>query len=107
MSHLPDEPLVTAAQDDSLVVVKEEPFNAEVAPLALASPITPAGAHYVRAHFGPPALLDLRTHRIVVDGAVAHPTTLTLAALRALPQRSVAVTMECAGNERALLSPLP
>jgi DMSO/TMAO reductase YedYZ molybdopterin-dependent catalytic subunit len=106
MSHGSDEPLVTGAQDDSLVVVREEPFNAEAAPLALASAITPAGAHYVRAHFGPPPL-DRRTYEIVVDGAVAQPATISLAALRALPTRSVTVTMECAGNERALLSPLP
>src|SRR5262249_14590588 len=107
MSPRPDAPLVTTAADDALVVVKEEPFNAEVAPSALASPIPPAGAHYVRAHFGPPPLLDARTHRVSVEGAVAQPQPWSLAALRALPQRSVTATMECAGNQRALYVPLP
>jgi DMSO/TMAO reductase YedYZ molybdopterin-dependent catalytic subunit len=101
-----DEPLVSRAPDDSLVVVKESPFNAEIAPAALSSPITAAGAHYVRAHFGPPPL-DPRQHRIGVDGAVAHPFALTMPELRALPQRSVTVTLECAGNHRGLMMPLP
>jgi DMSO/TMAO reductase YedYZ molybdopterin-dependent catalytic subunit len=107
MSSRPDEPLVTVTRDDLLVVVKEEPFNAEVGALALASPITPHGAHYVRAHFGPPAMLDPRQHRLSIEGAVGHATVLTVQELRTLPQRSVTVTMECAGNERALLTPLP
>jgi DMSO/TMAO reductase YedYZ molybdopterin-dependent catalytic subunit len=107
MPHVPDEPLVTPiGADDALVVVTDAPFNAEVAPAALASPITPAGAHFVRTHFTPPTL-DARQHRLRVDGAVAQPLSLTLSELRALPRNSVTVTLECAGNHRAQMLPLP
>jgi DMSO/TMAO reductase YedYZ molybdopterin-dependent catalytic subunit len=38
---------------------------------------------------------------------VEHPITLDLESLRAMPARTVRVTMECAGNGRAALSPRP
>jgi DMSO/TMAO reductase YedYZ molybdopterin-dependent catalytic subunit len=91
--------------DDRLVVVKGEPLNAETAHPALVSPVTPSGAHYVRTNLPMPD--PARDTRIVVDGAVADPFTLDLAALRALPQRSVTVTLECAGNSRLEMAPLP
>jgi DMSO/TMAO reductase YedYZ molybdopterin-dependent catalytic subunit len=101
-----DPPLVTGTGQYALLVIEESPFNAEAAPHALASPITPAGAHYVRAHFGPPALSQ-KTHRIRVDGAVGQSLSLSLAELRARPGRSVTVTLECAGNQRLAMAPLP
>jgi DMSO/TMAO reductase YedYZ molybdopterin-dependent catalytic subunit len=51
--------------------------------------------------------LDGRTWRLSVDGLVARPLTLDLAALQAMPARTVRVTMECAGNGRARLEPRP
>ncbi|MDT5024862.1 MAG: hypothetical protein QOE61_1288 [Micromonosporaceae bacterium] len=50
---------------------------------------------------------DGRTWRLSVDGLVARPLTLDLAALQAMPARTVRVTMECAGNGRARLEPRP
>src|SRR5437763_16465808 len=91
--------------DDRLVVVKESPFNAETAHPALSSPLTPSGAHYVRSNFALPEMA--RDAEIAVGGAVADPFTLAVAALRELPQRSVTVTLECAGNGRLDMSPLP
>jgi DMSO/TMAO reductase YedYZ molybdopterin-dependent catalytic subunit len=91
--------------DDRLVVVKGAPYNAEAAHPALASPLTPSGAHYVRSNFAVPDAA--RDTRIVVEGAVADPFTLDVAALAALPQRSVTVTLECAGNNRLEMAPLP
>lgn len=43
--------------------------------------------------------------RIAVTGRVGMPTELTMADLRDRPSRTVRVTMECAGNGRALLRP--
>jgi DMSO/TMAO reductase YedYZ molybdopterin-dependent catalytic subunit len=40
-----------------------------------------------------------------VDGAVARPLGLSPAGLRRLSSRTVTVTTECAGNDRAMLSP--
>ena len=42
-----------------------------------------------------------------VGGAVAEPYVLDLDAIRAMPAQTLAVTLECAGNGRARLSPRP
>jgi DMSO/TMAO reductase YedYZ molybdopterin-dependent catalytic subunit len=68
--------------------------------------LTPPGLHYLLVHYDIP-YLDGRTWRLSVDGLVARPLTLDLAALQALPARTVRVTMECAGNGRARLEPRP
>jgi DMSO/TMAO reductase YedYZ molybdopterin-dependent catalytic subunit len=68
--------------------------------------VTPPGLHYLLIHFDIPYLAaDAWT--LTVDGLVGRPLSLDLAALRALPARTVRVTMECAGNGRALLEPRP
>ena len=92
--------------DDRLVVVKESPFNAETAHPALAAPLTPSGAHYVRSNFDQPEL-DAAQHLIAVEGAVADAFTLSMEDLASLPQRAVTVTLECAGNGRMSMAPLP
>ena len=91
--------------DDRRLVVKASPLNAEAAHPALAAAITPRAAHYVRSNFQAPALDDGAL--IAVEGAVAEPFTLTTRELATLPQRSVTVTMECAGNNRLQMVPLP
>ncbi|MGZ3407769.1 MAG: molybdopterin-dependent oxidoreductase, partial [Polyangia bacterium] len=92
--------------DDRLVVVTESPFNAESGHPALAAAVTPSGAHYVRCNFDVPAI-DVETHLIAVAGAVADAFTLAAPDLALLPQRSVTVTLECAGNGRLDMAPLP
>lgn len=49
--------------------------------------------------------LDAGSWRLSVHGLVGRPLTLDLAALQALPARTVRVTMECAGNGRPRLHP--
>ena len=66
--------------------------------------VTPAGLHYCLIHFDIPDLAP-PAWRLRVDGLVERPLTLSLEELRALPARTVRVTMECAGNGRAQLSP--
>jgi sulfane dehydrogenase subunit SoxC len=73
---------------------------------ALRYPVTPAGLHYVLLHYDIP-LVDPATFALEIGGRVASPVTLTLDALRAKPAVELEVTMECAGNGRALLSPRP
>ena len=80
-----------------LVVLSKEPFNAETKLAERRGFITPAGEHYVRSHFtfpDAPSRID-----IAGTGGVA------LADVRALPARTLAVTLECAGNGRSLLAP--
>jgi DMSO/TMAO reductase YedYZ molybdopterin-dependent catalytic subunit len=68
--------------------------------------LTPPGLHYLLVHYDIP-FLDESSWRLSVAGAVAHPLSLDLAELRAMPSRTVRVTMECAGNGRARLLPRP
>ena len=56
-------------------------------------------AFFVRSHFPVPSV-DPAAWRLEVKGLVDNPLTLDLAALRALPQRPVRATLECAGNGR-------
>jgi sulfane dehydrogenase subunit SoxC len=71
---------------------------------ALRHDITPIGLHYLLIHFDIPAVEEA-TWRLEVGGEVARPLTLSLEDLRGRPRRTLAVTLECAGNGRALLSP--
>jgi sulfane dehydrogenase subunit SoxC len=71
---------------------------------ALRHDITPVGLHYLLTHFDIP-YVDETTWSLQTGGAVARPITLTLADLKARPARTVPVTLECAGNGRALYAP--
>ncbi|MEV4492730.1 sulfite oxidase [Micromonospora coxensis] len=73
---------------------------------ALRYDVTPAGLHYLLIHYDIPDI-DPAAHTLTVDGAVARPLTLDLAALRERPRVTHRVTLECAGNGRALLHPRP
>jgi DMSO/TMAO reductase YedYZ molybdopterin-dependent catalytic subunit len=73
---------------------------------ALASDLTPAGLHYLLVHYDIP-IVEESEWRMSVGGCVDRQLSLSLADLRALPAVTVAVTLECAGNGRALLSPRP
>ncbi len=73
---------------------------------ALRYDITPVGMHYLLTHFDIP-LVEESTWRLEVGGLVAQPLSLSLADVRARPARTMAVTLECAGNGRALMEPRP
>jgi sulfane dehydrogenase subunit SoxC len=71
---------------------------------ALAHPITPLGLHYLLIHFDIP-LVDASAWTLAIGGLVERPLTLALDDVTARPARTRAVTLECAGTGRALLSP--
>lgn len=86
---------------EDLIYLSREPLNAETPLERQVGIITPAARHYVRDHFAIPTAPD----RLVVEGAVRTPLHLDLSDIRALPPRSLVVTLECAGNGRAFLDP--
>ena len=71
---------------------------------ALRYPITPTGIHYLLVHFDIP-YVEVQNWNLTVGGLVSRPLSLNLEEIKARPARTLAVTMECAGNGRALLSP--
>jgi DMSO/TMAO reductase YedYZ molybdopterin-dependent catalytic subunit len=73
---------------------------------ALRFDLTPAGLHYLLIHYDIPDV-DVAAWRLRVGGLVARPAELTLEDLHARPALTAAVTLECAGNGRALLDPRP
>jgi DMSO/TMAO reductase YedYZ molybdopterin-dependent catalytic subunit len=73
---------------------------------ALRYPVTPVGLHYLLIHYDVP-VIDPSGWRLRVDGRVNHLLELSLADLRAMPATTRVLTMECAGNGRALLDPRP
>ncbi|MFD5144741.1 sulfite oxidase [Streptomyces sp. NPDC058401] len=79
---------------------------------ALRYEVTPAGLHYVLVHYDIPDTGTDSTPaptpwRLTLHGRLRTPLDLSLDDLRALPSVTHRVTMECAGNGRARLSPRP
>jgi DMSO/TMAO reductase YedYZ molybdopterin-dependent catalytic subunit len=71
---------------------------------ALRHDITPLGLHYLLIHFDIP-YVEEASWRLELGGAVERPLSMTLDELKERPAQTHAVTLECAGNGRALYSP--
>ena len=69
-------------------------------------PITPVGLHYLLIHYDVP-VVDPDAWRLTLGGRVEREVSLGLDELRRRPRAEATVTMECAGNGRARLSPRP
>ena len=70
---------------------------------ALRYDVTPAGLHYLLIHFDIPRADE--GWQLQVHGLVNTPCMLSVDELKACPAKTSRVTMECAGNGRAQLSP--
>ena len=73
---------------------------------ALRYDLTPTGLHYLLIHWDIPDV-DVSSWRLEVGGRVQRPLELSFADIRARPARTLPVTLECAGNGRARLTPRP
>jgi sulfite oxidase len=96
---------------DDMLVHEADPYNAEPSRAALdGRPLTPLDAFYGRNH-GPIPQLNPDAWRLQVDGLVEHPLTLSLTELRRrFEERTLVVTLQCAGNRRSELAavrPIP
>ena len=87
----------------ALTMIHGQPFNAEAPPEALETDITPTELHYVRSNFPVPN----HDGRLEIGGAVEHPFTLSLDDVKAMRSIERVVTLECAGNGRLAMRPLP
>src|SRR5262245_38233185 len=78
------------------------PENSETPIEEVRSWVTPNRLFFVRNHFDVPTI-SLENWRLQVGGVVKQPVELTWDDLTSLPERSVFVTLECAGNGRSFL----
>lgn len=67
--------------------------------------VTPAGLHYLLTHFDVPYVPDADAWQLEVTGLVDRRLKLSLEDIRQLPQKTLRVTLECAGSGRANVSP--
>jgi sulfite oxidase len=71
--------------------------------------VTPVERFFTRSHAAPPTI-DMAEWRLVVDGLVARPLSLSFGELQQLPRREVVSTLLCAGlrrDELLAVAPLP
>jgi DMSO/TMAO reductase YedYZ molybdopterin-dependent catalytic subunit len=67
--------------------------------------VTPAGMHYLLTHFDVPYVPDASNWLLSFGGLVKNRFQISLAEIKRLPARTLRVTLECAGNGRANLTP--
>ncbi len=87
-----------------MIIREKEPANLEMPFGLLDGFITPNELFYIRSHF-PVAPVDLASWRLKIEGAVERPFELTYEQLRKRPSKTIAATLECAGNSRVFLVP--
>jgi DMSO/TMAO reductase YedYZ molybdopterin-dependent catalytic subunit len=87
-----------------LIVRSAQPEDLETPVHLLTTWITPKDLFYIRTHFLTPTI-DEREWKLMIDGDVETPLTLTLQEIKALAATSSIVTLECAGNGRAFFQP--
>src|SRR5689334_4797738 len=99
-----DDPLAIPGKR-SMILHNDRPEDLETPLRYFDSYLTPNDAFYVRQHLPRPPAIDRAQYRLTVEGMVSKRVELTLADLERLPQHTLPVTIECAGNGRALYSP--
>jgi DMSO/TMAO reductase YedYZ molybdopterin-dependent catalytic subunit len=98
-----DEAPASTTAEPARILVRTEPLLLEVSLPRLDAPIT--ATPFVRSHFGIPVLAD--DHLVRVTGSVEHPFAVSVVDLKEMPRREVVTTLECAGNGRLGMTPLP
>ena len=88
-----------------LMTLSEEPLCHESSLTSLHTQITPTERFYVRNHFPETPDLKVSDWGLGVNGEVHNPVSLGFDDILALPSRDVVMTMECAGNSRAYVTP--
>jgi DMSO/TMAO reductase YedYZ molybdopterin-dependent catalytic subunit len=90
------------AIDAGLLVHRAHPLNCETAiPALVGGMVVPNARFYMRNNFGIPRL-DAASFRLAVGGHVERPQNLTMRNLQNMRSKTLVVTLECAGNGRAL-----
>jgi len=67
--------------------------------------LTPPGLHYLLTHFDVPYVPAAASWTLDIGGLVEKPLQMRLDELKRCPERTLRVTLECAGNGRAAMTP--
>jgi DMSO/TMAO reductase YedYZ molybdopterin-dependent catalytic subunit len=89
---------------DELIVREQDPINLEMPFSSLDGFITPNESFYVRTRFPIPEIAEA-DWRLKIEGAVETPFEVDYEELRRMESRTMAATLECAGNNRLYLEP--
>jgi DMSO/TMAO reductase YedYZ molybdopterin-dependent catalytic subunit len=90
------------AIDAGLVVHRAHPLNCETSiPALVGGVVMPNARFYMRNNFHIPNV-DPAAFRLAVGGLVERPQTFTVRDLQNMRSKTLVVTLECAGNGRAL-----
>jgi len=101
-STLDPEEACQQAIDAGLVVHRAHPLNCETSiPALLGGVVMPNARFYMRNNFGMPNL-DAAAFRLRIGGLVERAQSFTLRDLQNMRSKTQVVTLECAGNGRAL-----
>ncbi len=87
-------------------IITSTPENSETPIADTRSWVTPNRLFFVRNHFDVPQL-SKESWRLTIEGSVERPLEINWQQLESMPERSVFVTVECAGNGRSYLTPRP
>ena len=87
-----------------LIVREQDPLNLEMTFSSLCGFITPNESFYVRCHFPIPEI-SADNWSLKVEGEVEGPFELSYDELLGMETRTIAATLECAGNNRIFLEP--
>jgi len=87
-----------------MIVRSTNPTDMETPVEFLDSFITPLDVFYVRGHLYTPKV-DLASWSLEISGALEHPVRLTMDDLKKIEHVTDVITLECAGNGRALFQP--
>jgi sulfane dehydrogenase subunit SoxC len=99
-------PVLSSSVEISLAELQLATRNRGTPLEALSEAVTPVGLHYLLVHYDIPEV-DCEHWRLHVDGHVRRELELSLEEIRARRVLRERVTIECAGNGRALLAPRP
>ena len=95
-----------AKQSPRLVLVTENPYNAETPLSALLEKVTPLNLVYVRNHFAVPQI-DEAGWSLAVDGAVKRPLSISYAGIKVCPPKPCGSHWSAPATAGKACSPCP
>ena len=102
------DPTAIGLPKPDMIVHSQYPFNGEFPPHLLAADVTPTARHFVRNNGSIPERAlsqDAQGWSLTVDGEVRSQRAFSLDDLHSLPQVTLQVVLECAGNGRSAFAP--